>query len=107
MYFCPEGSDPTKDGKDCLLGVDQEDSISLHPLSDTTIKIAAPRWPITGDGGSAPVSVFFVARAQGHETFDRAVPFHLLGSHQSHRLTQRVARRRDPSHDHRPRLRRP
>ncbi|HXR22555.1 MAG TPA: IPT/TIG domain-containing protein, partial [Acidimicrobiales bacterium] len=75
VYFCPEGSDPTKDGKDCLLGVDQEDSISLHPLSDTTIKIAAPRWPITGDGGSAPVSVFFVARAQGHETFSAPYPF--------------------------------
>ena len=63
VKFCPAGSQSaTAEG--CQYGFDDRSNTSFHPLSDTTIKVDAPAWPIAGDGGIATVSVFVIVLSQ-------------------------------------------
>jgi hypothetical protein len=60
VEFCPEGTNLSISSKGCKFGADKEGEEHFQPLSDTTIKVDAPDWPIAGGAGSATVSVFVI-----------------------------------------------
>jgi hypothetical protein len=60
VEFCPEGTNLSISSKGCKFGADKEGEEHFQPLSDTTIKVDAPDWPIAGGAGSATVWFFVI-----------------------------------------------